>query len=639
MPLTPSYPGVYISEEPSATRTIVGVTTSVTAFVGYFMRGPDNTAIRIASIGDFQQIFGGLAAASQDSYAVAQFFLNGGGEAWIVRTAASTSLNPFVAASSTLLVAPAGATALIVSASSKGSWGNNLVLDVNYASVNSASEFNMTVIDATSSAGEQVGPVLQIVARNLSIDSASPRFVLSALGAASNNLLACTVPTGVSPQRPAQTGLVGGDLTTVSFNGIDSATMQPSINGTVLNDGNGTPYSIGGLPAATTLATLAPALQAAIRQVPELASTVVQLINNQLRIQITDLDYADDLLTFNGSLASTLLLSGNAAVANAQYYVLGSGTAGAQGSAVSGGDGLAPGAVELIGSSDQRTGMYALDAVDIINLLSIPSVANLSQPAALLVIVAAENYCEGRLAFYIADMASGVTTPQQAAQWISDNGIASAYAAIYFPSLVIADPLTGGTRVVPPSGTLAGVYARNDAKRAVWVAPAGIDASLKGVVAPSYRMTDDQNGIINQLGVNALRNFPVYGNVSWGARTTDGADARASQWKYIPVRRTALYIEQSLKRGLQWVVFEPNGPVLWSQIRLNVGAFMHSLFQQNAFQGQSPNQAYLVNCGEGTTSSYDIDRGIIIIEVGFAPLKPAEFVIITLQQLTVGSQT
>jgi len=155
----------------------------------------------------------------------------------------------------------------------------------------------------------------------------------------------------------------------------------------------------------------------------------------------------------------------------------------------------------------------------------------------------------------------------------------------------------------------------------------------------SYKLTDGENGQLNPIGVNCLRTFPVIGNVVWGARTLEGADLLASEWKYVPVRRLALFIEESLYRGTQWVVFEPNDEPLWAQIRLNVGAFMHNLFRQGAFQGTSPREAYFVKCDGETTTQNDIDLGIVNILVGFAPLKPAEFVIIKIQQIAGEIQT
>jgi phage tail sheath protein FI len=180
---------------------------------------------------------------------------------------------------------------------------------------------------------------------------------------------------------------------------------------------------------------------------------------------------------------------------------------------------------------------------------------------------------------------------------------------------------------------VAGLYASTDSARGVWKAPAGVNANLINVQGLDYMLTNDENGTLNPLGVNCLRIFPIYGAVSWGARTVSGADAIASDYKYIPVRRTALYIEESLFRGLQWVVFEPNDEPLWAQIRLNVGAFMHDLFRKGAFQGKTPKDAYLVKCDSETTTQNDINNGIVNILVGFAPLKPAEFVILQIEQL------
>ena len=164
-------------------------------------------------------------------------------------------------------------------------------------------------------------------------------------------------------------------------------------------------------------------------------------------------------------------------------------------------------------------------------------------------------------------------------------------------------------------------------------APAGLDASLSGVAGLQLDMTDAENGLLNPLGINCLRTFPVHGRVVWGSRTMRGADAAADEYKYVPVRRLALFLEESLYRGTQWVVFEPNDEPLWAQIRLNLGAFMHNLFRQGAFQGTAPRDAYFVKCDKETTTQNDINLGIVNIVVGFAPLKPAEFVIIKLQQM------
>jgi phage tail sheath protein FI len=183
-----------------------------------------------------------------------------------------------------------------------------------------------------------------------------------------------------------------------------------------------------------------------------------------------------------------------------------------------------------------------------------------------------------------------------------------------------------------PCGAIAGVIARTDSTRGVWKAPAGLEASLKGVPALSVPLTDMENGELNPLGINCMRAKPAAGRIVWGSRTLEGDDRLGSEWKYLPVRRVALYIEESLYRGTQWAVFEGNDEPLWSQIRLNLGSFMHNLYRQGAFQGKMPADAYFVKCDGESTTQADINLGIVNVIVGFAPLKPAEFVIISIQQ-------
>jgi phage tail sheath protein FI len=214
------------------------------------------------------------------------------------------------------------------------------------------------------------------------------------------------------------------------------------------------------------------------------------------------------------------------------------------------------------------------------------------------------------------------------------TGLQSRNAAIFFPRLVMRDPLRDNQLdSFAPCGAIAGIFAKTDATRGVWKAPAGLDAAVIGVERLELQLTDAENGQLNPIAVNCLRSFPGAGRVVWGARTLRGTDQLGDEYKYIPVRRLALFIEESLYRGTQWVVFEPNDEPLWAQIRLNLGAFMQRLFRQGAFKGASPRDAYFVKCDRETTTQDDIDRGIVNIVVGFAPLKPAEFVVISIQQI------
>jgi phage tail sheath protein FI len=289
-----------------------------------------------------------------------------------------------------------------------------------------------------------------------------------------------------------------------------------------------------------------------------------------------------------------------------------------------------------------KTGLYALEqlyAIDgLFNILSIPPYT-ITGDVEVDLISDAAAYCEKRRAILLVDPPSDWKSKTTAKQKFSDAntdfvGTRSHNAALFFPRLKQPNPKRGNqVEEFVPSGAVAGIFARTDTQRGVWKAPAGLDATLSGVPQLSVPLTDDENGELNPLGINCLRAFPVAGRVVWGSRTLRGADQLADEWKYIPVRRTALYIEESLYRGLKWVVFEPNDEPLWAQIRLNVGAFMHNLFVQGAFQGSSPRDAYLVKCDKETTTQNDINQGIVNVVVGFAPLKPAEFVIIKLQQL------
>jgi phage tail sheath protein FI len=288
------------------------------------------------------------------------------------------------------------------------------------------------------------------------------------------------------------------------------------------------------------------------------------------------------------------------------------------------------------GSVSAKTGIYALENADLFNLLCIlPDARGGDVPDD--VYQEALAYCVKRRAMLIVDPKnawSSVNAAQTGAASMNLNGDGARNAALYFPRILQADPaLDGQIDVFPPSGAVAGTFARTDAQRGVWKAPAGIDASLNGVAGLRVEMTDPENGLLNPLGINCLRTFPIYGRVVWGSRTMRGADAAADEYKYVPVRRTALFIEESLYRGVKWVVFEPNDEALWAQIRLNVGAFMHNLFRQGAFQGTTPRDAYFVKCDRETTTQNDVNLGIVNIVVGFAPLKPAEFVIIKLQQI------
>lgn len=542
MPSSLTYPGVYIEEVPSGVHTITGVSTSDTAFVDFFARGPVNEATRITSLADFERVFGGLDSRSEASYAIQQFYLNGGSVAWVVRVAASNATS----AGLTLTGGSPTQDALVVEAASPGQWGNNLQVAVDRDPKNldprdAPNLFNLIVREVKTTGSTQT-VVNTEMHRNLSASKNHARYAVDVINNASSLI---ALPKASNP------GSLPGIL--------------PDSTGV---DGDGNPVF---LPLGVAPGTV-------------------------------------------------------------------------------GGDGYEPdssqwlateGAAALLGKAVDKTGMNALLGIApaIFNILCLPAAANLPSTSLKSVYDAAAKFCADHRAFLIVDIPPGTDTPAQMTDWLDGSTNADAItrdknAAVYFPRLKMADPLNENRlRDVGVSGTMAGIYARTDATRGVWKAPAGTDASLRGV-SLAVKLTDLENGALNPLGINALRNFPIFGNVGWGARTLEGADQQASEWKYIPVRRTALYIEESLYQGSKWILFEPNDAPLWAQIRLNFGAFMHSLFRQGAFQGSTPKEAYFVKCDRETTTQDDINRGIVNILVGFAPLKPAEFVVIKIQQMT-----
>lgn len=293
--------------------------------------------------------------------------------------------------------------------------------------------------------------------------------------------------------------------------------------------------------------------------------------------------------------------------------------------------------VDTHGVDGVLAGLEALDTVDLVNLLVIrpdnAAADSTVEPASTrAAVAAAAEFCERRRALLVVDPPREWTSVDDVADAASGDGFAtslgtaSANAALYFPRVRQPHPLRGGLGTFAASGAVAGVIARSDATGGVWSAPAGLDARLSGVTGLDVTLAEPDLSRLGGLGVNALRDVPSAGPVVWGARTLQGTDAAASEWKYVPVRRTALFLEESIERGLEWAVFEPNDEPLWASVREAVETFMSGLFAAGAFQGHTADEAYFVRCDRDTTTSADIDAGRLTVEVGFAPLRPAEFV-------------
>jgi phage tail sheath protein FI len=543
MPVQVSYPGVYIEELPSGVFTITGVATSITAFVGLAERGPVNTAYIINSYSDYDRIFGGLWQPSTMSFAVNDFYANGGAQAVIVRLTSSTPGKQAVAAWISLSedmtlsgsgsppahggLPPDGFANLTLVAANPGAWGNDLSVAVDHVTKDPTdlSLFNLTLTLKDPTLTTTLASEKYL---NVSVDPTSSRYVVTTL-------------------------LQNSNLANVQATGAGVAMVPPS------------------RPADTTL---------------------------------------------SGSPPHPPFFKG-----------------GEDGGPLTSNDFIGP------GTEANKTGLYTLQNTDLFNILCIPPYTA-SEDIDATVASAAADYCKSRRAMYLLDPPSSWTNLQAALTNFPNNpfniGSGSSDAvAMYFPRIIEPNPLLDNQLdTFVPCGVMAGIYARTDTQRGVWKAPAGQDAGMSGVSQLAVPLTDAENGQLNPLGLNCLRSFPIVGRVAWGARTLQGADALESQWKYVPIRRLAFYIEESLYRGTKFAVFEPNDETLWSNLRLSVGSFMHDLFRQGAFFGTSPDQAYFVKCDGETTTQNDIDSGIVNIVVGFAPLYPAEFVIIQIQQIS-----
>jgi phage tail sheath protein FI len=543
-----SYPGVYIEEIPSGVHTIVGVATSITAFVGRTPCGPVNEATTITSFGDFTNQFGGLTDTYPLTYAVNDFFANGGTQAIIVRL-----FNAGGAANGGAANFSAGTLNLL--ASSPGTWGNNLSakVDTNNITADVASQYSQYGLGV----GDLFNLTLMETVNGQVVDTES--------------YYAVSVKSSAGPRR------------------VDVILQDQSELALVLSPLPGSNPAVAA-PAPPVAPPGPPAVPPAAAPVPPAAPAV--------GVDSQSLQLAD--------------------------YV---------------GDG-------------KTTGVYALEQADLFNLLCIPPdqrdpMTGNTMDTAPAVWAQALSYftAYNKRAVLLIDAPLLWGTPAGKTNLLNNpttaltpvletSGPILRNAAIYYPRITEPDPLRNGQLYeFAASGAVAGIIAQTDATRGVWKAPAGIDAGLADAADLEVVLTDRENGLLNPVGINCLRSFPTIGMVVWGARTLRGADILEDDYKYLPIRRLAHYIEESLYRGTKWAVFEPNDEPLWAAIRLSIGSFMQDLFRKGAFQGTSARDAYFVKCDNTTTTANDQDLGIVNAVVGFSPLKPAEFVVLQIQQI------
>jgi hypothetical protein len=289
-------------------------------------------------------------------------------------------------------------------------------------------------------------------------------------------------------------------------------------------------------------------------------------------------------------------------------------------------------ATAIIGEAISRTGIWALEAVETFNLLCIPQLMECDEGEGQIgtIIRTVVEYCERRHALLILDPPRSIETADKMGSWVKNNtSLRHRSAVLYYPRVLVPHYLNNlQAQSIGPCGTIAGMIAGLDRSHGVWRAPAGRDAPLKGIIGLERHLGDEESATLNLLGVNCLRRMPRGGYVCWGNRTL----AEHPEWKYVNVCRLALFLEMSILRGTQWVVFEPNDESLWAQIRAGVGAFLYRLFLWGAFGGTTPDEAYFVKCGQETHTRPDLKKGVVNFQVGFAPLRPAEFVTLAFRQ-------
>jgi phage tail sheath protein FI len=551
MPVTTSYPGVYIEELPSLVHTITSAPTSIAAFIGYthpFRTKQFMTAIQLFSFADYQANFGGFFSCPWHrdyvGHAVFQFFQNGGPTCYVV-------------------------------------------------------------------------------------------------GLPAQEYFAFT---GSPPQEQAVGAVAAASVTVPGTGGSITFTAQQPVGVALPSPQIGT----AGIPMQVAFSNVTNSTPSNANDTADIVISYGTTVETYRKVQITNL-----VTTLNGSNLVTVTLSAPPppAYPPAGTYSLGYGSLTAPFVAPSAGDTV----INPVDFAPVFTDGASLDKVPVFNLLATPGITDPS------VTSEAAAYCERKRAFYIAD----TPAPRKKTGWDIDTVISklnqsqpltsappvSINAAVYYPWLQTSDPVTGNTTdpvtgepvMAPPSGYVAGVYGREDTARGVWKAPAGTETSLVGTTGVSQGglMTDNQQGILNKNAINCMRVFPGVGTVVFGARTTAGADANTAQqqWKYVSVRRMALFIEQTLYAGLTWAVFEGNDTPLWNALAQEVTAFMLSLFRLGAFAGSTPSQAFVVKCDSTTTTPADVANGIVNILVGFAPLLPAEFVVVKIAQLAGQAQS
>jgi uncharacterized protein len=642
-----TYPGVYVEEVASGVRPIQAAGTSTAAFIGVAQKGPLSGAVKVYNFTEYQNLYGDFLSTSFLSHSVYQFFNNGGSQCYIIRVGTNTT-------TANIVLKDRGATAqssLTIAARSPGVWGNQLGVGITNGTNDPANEFNLLVYsqDPTVPADLTKATLLERF-ENLSMVPGTANFV-EAITAASKqiqvsvNTSNTNVQAGTSRGAGAPLPLTVPGRTRFRININGDGSQEVDLQAAV---GSGA----GQVADLATAANIAAAIRFVVASLTKLRTSTNQ---NAFTNFACTLDSGVLLLTSGApglTSSVTVAAASNSAQDAAGLLKLGKGNNGTEttGAAVTRpqatpaatlyfvGDNAAPTAqvvsVQPGSDGDPVTtdqpyinALQLLNSIDDVNLIAVPGIGSET------VVGAGMSYCANRPlsdCFFLGDMRQDNDTVPEAAAFVAAITPKNSYGAIYTPWIKMLDPTGSSSEPIlaPPAGFVAGLYAKTDAQRGVWKAPAGTSAALGGATGLAVNFTDIQQGNLNPKNVNCIRQFAAAGIVLWGARTVTSDP----EYGYIPVRRMAIFLRVSIYRGIQWAVFEPNDEPLWSELRLNVRSFMTGLFRRGAFQGSTPSQAFFVKCDGETTTQDDINLGIVNVLVGFAPLKPAEFVVVKISQ-------
>ena len=651
------HPGVYVEEIPSGSKPIEGVGTSTAAFVGYTTKGPIGEPELILKWDDYDSQYGGIRDTGTTEgdpmgFSVQAFFQNGGKNAYIVRITQDwkkdDSPPAFDAAKAVGYLDDPSATGdhgLQFTAVNEGTWANGLVVrmavspispvlyDVQIGRINDDNE-----LDVQESYG------------NVSVDPTHALFIKNVINGVSELV---TVELVTVADKAITSGSYLGTSTSGDLTGVSvdfSAGYADAISRTLEIELDGEAPITKVLPETdyaslpSPLASVASAIESLVKtgaSVPRRANFTCKAVGNTLVLTSGTREAGSSVVISSPAAAPATNVVNTLKLDSASATELtGQESADSAWSSSEPEDTLSGGADGSQPLTDDYTDVFTkfLKYRDI-NIICLPGEAWASDGTGNPVIDAAIGHAskmKSRMVIVDPPVDTELETPKD----VIDLSLPSkTYSVLYYPWINVANPFYNAeknpgapkTVLVPPSGFAAGMWAKIDGKRGVWKAPAGLESGLLGVAGLQYVVEDGEQDSLNPLGVNCLRKMPGAGRVIWGARTL--ATKADPEWRYVPVRRTAIMIEQSIYNGIQWAVFESNDHRLWSALRGNIGGFMNSLFRVGAFQGEKASDAYFVRCGLGDTMTQtDIDAGQVIVIVGFAPLKPAEFVIVRIQQ-------